>query len=195
MGRPAVFLDRDGTIVREVEYMRSPKQLRLLRGTGEAIRRLNEAGLAVVVATNQSGIARGLLAEEDLEAIHAELRRRLANRGASLDAIYYCPHHPQGARVEYRRRCRCRKPAPGMLRRAAKELDLDLQRSFAVGDSNRDLDAGRRVGCRTVLVRTGYGRETEAGWRGAARADYAAADIRDAVAWILRHRRRPVRGR
>jgi len=189
MARPAVFLDRDGTIVREVEYMRSLKQLRLLPRAAQAIRRLNEAGLAVVALTNQSGIARGLLSEEDLGRIHAELRRRLARSGARLDAIYYCPHHPDGVRAAYRRRCRCRKPAPGMLRRAAKELGIDLGKSFAVGDSERDLEAGRRVGSRTVLVRTGYGRETESAWGAKPHADHIADDIGDAVTWILRQRR------
>jgi D-glycero-D-manno-heptose 1,7-bisphosphate phosphatase len=185
MGRPAVFLDRDGTIVREVEYLRSPRQLRLLPRAGEAIRLLNRAGFAVVVTTNQSGIGRGLLTEEELEDIHAVLRSRLARRGARIDGIYFCPHHPEAARPEYRRRCRCRKPAPGMLLRAARELDLDLGRCFAIGDSARDIEAGRRAGCRAVLVRTGYGAETEARLRCRPGADYVADDMFDAVAWIL----------
>ena len=190
MGRPAVFLDRDGTIIREVEYLSSPEQVRLLRGAGEAIRRLNAARFAVVVTTNQSGIARGLLTEEELERIHDLLRRRLEKRGARLDAIYHCPHHPEAPRPEYRRRCRCRKPAPGMLLRAARDLTLDLGRSFAVGDSERDAAAGRRAGCRTVLVRTGYGREREAQSGREVKADYVADDLLDAVGWILGQRRK-----
>jgi D-glycero-D-manno-heptose 1,7-bisphosphate phosphatase len=195
MGRPAVFLDRDGTIVREVEYLRSPRELRLLPHAGEAIRRLNEAGFAVVVVTNQSGIARGLLTEDDLAEIHAVLRRRLARRGARLDAIYSCPHHPAGARREYRRRCRCRKPAPGMLLRAAEDLDLDLAECCAIGDGERDVEAGRRAGCRTVLVRTGYGAETEARLGRDLGADHIADDLSGAVEWILgeRRARRPAR--
>ncbi len=189
MGRPAVFLDRDGTIVREVEYLRSPRELRLLPRAAEAIRRLNEAGFAVVVVTNQSGIARGLLTEDDLEEIHAVLRRRLARGRAKLDAIYFCPHHPEAARREYRRRCRCRKPAPGMLLRAAEELELDLGRSYAIGDGERDVEAGRRAGCRTVLVRTGYGAGTEARLGAGLPADHVADDLSRAVAWILRERR------
>jgi len=165
MGRPAVFLDRDGTMVQEVDYLREISQLRLLRGTAAAIRRLNEAGFAVVLATNQSGIARGLLTESELQTIHDELKRRLALQGARLDAIYHCPHHPEAAVAAYRKRCRCRKPAPGLLLQAARDLDLDLRRSYAVGDSARDVEAGARAGCRTILVRTGYGARTEAGWQ------------------------------
>ena len=193
MGRPAVFLDRDGTIVREVEYLRSPKELRLLPRAGAAIRRLNEAGFAVVVVTNQSGIARGLLTEDDLEEIHTVLRRRLARRGARVDAISWCPHHPEAVLPEYRRRCRCRKPSPGMLVQAGRELDLDLARSYAVGDSERDVEAGRRAGCRTVLVRTGYGAKTEARVGEGLSADHVADDLSGAVEWILGGRRR--RGR
>ena len=193
MGRRAVFLDRDGTIVREVEYLRSPEELRLLPRAGEAIRRLNEAGFAVVVVTNQSGIARGLLTEGDLEEIHTVLRRRLARRGARVDAIYSCPHHPEAPLPEYRRRCQCRKPLPGMLVRAGRELDLDLARSYAVGDGERDVEAGRRAGCRTVLVRTGYGAKTEARVGGGLAADHVADDLSGAVEWILGGRRR--RGR
>jgi D-glycero-D-manno-heptose 1,7-bisphosphate phosphatase len=189
MGRPAVFLDRDGTVVREVDYLRSVEDLRLLPGAAAAIRRLNEAGIAVVVATNQSGIARGMLTEADLASLHSALRERLARRRARLDAIYYCPHHPEAPIPDYRRRCRCRKPAPGMMLRAARELDLDLAHSFAVGDSERDLEAGRRAGCRTVLVRTGYGSATEAGWRSSGPADHTAEGLPDAVSWILKQTR------
>jgi D-glycero-D-manno-heptose 1,7-bisphosphate phosphatase len=194
MARPAVFLDRDGTIIREADYLRSTSEMRLLPRAAEAIRRLNQAGFAVVVATNQSGIARGLLSEADLEGIHDTLQRRLVKRGAKLDAIYYCPHHPEGAIHRYRRRCACRKPAPGMLLRAARELDLDLSRSFAVGDGERDVTAGRRAGCHAVLVRTGYGGETEKAAGDEIGADYVADNLLDAVVWILKQRqagRRP----
>ena len=190
MGRPAVFLDRDGTITREVDYLRRVEDLRLLPHAADAIRRLNEADMPVVVTTNQSGIARGMLTEKDLTAINDALQKRLAARGAHLDAIYFCPHHPEVGRPPYRRRCRCRKPAPGMLLRAAQDLDLDLTRSFAVGDSERDLLAGRKAGCRTVLVLTGYGRKTEAEAAGPLPADHIAPYLRDAADWILRERRR-----
>jgi D-glycero-D-manno-heptose 1,7-bisphosphate phosphatase len=185
VSRPAVFLDRDGTIVREADYLRSPERLRLLPRAAEAIRRLNDSGFAVVVATNQSGIARGLLTEDDLAQVHKVLAERLAKRGARLDAIYFCPHHPTAGAGRYRRECSCRKPAPGMLLRAAQELDLDLSRCIAVGDSQRDLIAGREVGCRTVLVRTGYGRDAEAEASAPLPCDHVADDLAAAVQWIL----------
>lgn len=188
MGRPAVFLDRDGTLTREADYLRSVAGLRLLPGATEAVRRLRAAGFAVVLITNQSGIARGLYTEADLDLIHRELQRRLARRGTTLDAIYYCPHHPEVGKPPYRRRCPCRKPAPGMLTRAIRDLDLDAVRSFCVGDSARDVAAGQRVGARTVLVRTGYGRRTEA--EAEAKPDHVARDLPEAVTWILAQRRR-----
>ncbi len=191
MPRAAVFLDRDGTIVREVDYLRSPDQLRLLPGAAAAIKRLNDAGFTVVVTSNQSGIARGILTEADLVHINSILSRRLARRGAHLDAVYFCPHHPEIGPAKYRRRCRCRKPSPGMLLRAAKDLDLDLKHSFSVGDTARDVLAGQRAGCRTILVRTGYGRAAEAEWDKCAPrtrscpADYIADSIAQAVDWIF----------
>jgi len=199
VARPAVFLDRDGTIVREAGYLRSPAQLRLLPGAAAAIRRLNGAGFAVIVATNQSGIARGMLTEEDLALVNGALQRRLARRGARVNACYFCPHHPEVGSPKYRRRCRCRKPAPGMLLRAAKDLDLDLARSFAIGDSARDLLAGRNAGARAILVRTGYGRRTEAElmassghFAGSASVpfDHVGDDLAAAVRWILAYPRK-----
>lgn len=165
--RAAVFLDRDGTIVEEVDYLTRPEQLRLIPGAAAAIRRLNERGLAVVVVTNQSAIARGLLSEAGLAEIHDRLRTMLAAEGARLDAIYYCPHLPEKAAIGanraaasalYRQTCDCRKPEPGLLLRAARELDLDPAVSAMIGDGARDLAAGAAAGCRTlILVRTGHG--------------------------------------
>lgn len=185
MSRPAVFLDRDGTITREVDYLRDVRQLRLLPGAAGAIARLNKAGLAVVILTNQSGIARGLLTEEGLSRIHQELERRLARHGASVDAIHYCPHHPKATVAKYRRDCDCRKPAAGLLRRAAEGLDLDLARSFVIGDRARDLAPGRSAGCRIVLVRTGYGAQEAREWSETWRPDRVAANLAAAVNWIL----------
>ena len=190
VARPAVFLDRDGTIVREVGYLRSPAQLRLLPRAASAIRRLNDAGFAVIITTNQSGIARGILTEADLALTNETLQRRLARYRAHIDAFYFCPHHPEVGPPEYRRRCRCRKPSPGMLLRAAREFDLDLARSFAVGDSARDLLAGRNAGARAILVRTGYGRQTEAQCGAGLPADHVADDLAGAADWILAQRGR-----
>jgi len=186
MPRPAIFLDRDGTITREVDYLRAVKDLRLLPGAASAVRTLNEAGFAVVVVTNQSGIARGLLTEKQFHEIHAALVQRLARHRARLDGMYYCPHHPQATVARYRQECECRKPAPGLLRQAARELDLDLTHSYAIGDRARDLAPGRAVGCRTVLVRSGYGAEQEANWGETWRPDQVTKDLRAAAEWVLK---------
>ncbi len=151
----AAFLDRDGTINVEVDYLSSPEALELLPGAARAIRRLNEGGWLVVVVTNQSGIARGKLDEAQLTAIHAELDAKLQQEGARVDAYYHCPHHPEHGPPPYRQECECRKPRPGMLLRAAREHDLELESSWMIGDSLRDLEAGRAAGTRCILVATG----------------------------------------
>ncbi len=155
--RPCVFLDRDGTLHEDVDYLRDPAQLQLFAGAADALVRLREAGFALIVVTNQSGIARGYLSEDDLGRIHAELERQLAAGGSHLDGIYFSPFHPSVGDPPYRRSSDCRKPEPGMLLRAAREHSLDLGASWIIGDTERDLEAGTRVGCRAVLVATGKG--------------------------------------
>jgi len=190
-GRPAVFLDRDGTIIEEVNYLRDPEAVRLLPGAAEGMRALQAGGFALVVVTNQSAVARGLLSRAGLHAVHLRLREELRAAGVRLEGIEFCPHHP-----DFTGACSCRKPADGMLRRAAHRFDLDLARSYLVGDSRSDLEAGRRAGCRTVLVRTGYGGKLEADWRAEqdrrapARApdqlsDAVVDDLAVAASWIL----------
>lgn len=181
-GRRAVFLDRDGTLTLETDWVRSPSELVLLPGAARAVRRLNDAGLAAVLVTNQSAVARGLLDERGLAAIHARLADELSAAGARLDGVYWCPHHPTEGVGAYRVECDCRKPRPGLLRRAAGELGIDLARSWIVGDAARDLEAGARAGVRGVLVATGKGR-TESG---RARPEHYAADVDGAAAWIVR---------
>jgi D-glycero-D-manno-heptose 1,7-bisphosphate phosphatase len=182
----AVFLDRDGTINEELGHLADPDRLRLVSNAGRAIRRLNLAGFRVVVVTNQAGIARGLLTEETLDRIHDALRAALADEGACLDGLYYCPHHPTEGRPPYRTACDCRKPATGMLTTAAADLGLDLARSFFVGDTRSDMDAARASGCRFVLTRTGYGADTEQALADSpVRPDHVAADLLDASTWIL----------
>lgn len=162
MSRRVVFLDRDGTInVERAEWLTTVEQLRLIPGSARAIRRLNDAGYAVVVVTNQSGVARGKLSEKRLGEIHEALRERLKRAGAKVDAIDYCPHHPTEGRAPYRRRCHCRKPAKGMVERAVRELDLTLTGSFIVGDAARDLALAEGNAMTPVLVRTGKGRTSE----------------------------------
>lgn len=148
--RAAVFLDRDGTLIEEVNYLRRIDQIRVLPGVAESLRALREAGYALVLVTNQSGVARGYFSEEDLGAIHAELQTRIP----PLDGLYWCPHHPEHSD---RRDCACRKPGTELFERAARDLDLDLGRSWAVGDKPGDLQGAMRLGCRGLLVRTGHG--------------------------------------
>ncbi|MDI3342039.1 MAG: HAD family hydrolase [Sphaerobacter sp.] len=151
----AIFLDRDGTLVHRRHYPSRPEHLRLYAGVTPALRRLQAAGFRLVVVTNQSGLARGYFTEDDLRRMHDHLAAELARGGVRLDGIYHCPHHPDGVVPALARRCACRKPAPGMLHRAARELGLDLGRSWLVGDILDDVEAGRRAGCRTVLVDLG----------------------------------------
>lgn len=160
-GRAAVFLDRDGVIIEDVHHLSRLDQVKLVPGAGRAIRRLNEAGVPVVVVTNQSGVARGLFPESFIAEAHARLAELLAGDGACIDRFYYCPHHPDKGIEPYRVACDCRKPHPGMLLAAARDLGLILDRSWIVGDKLSDLKAGAAVGCRTILVRTGHGREQE----------------------------------
>lgn len=152
--------------------------------TIDAIRMLNDEDLAVVVVTNQSGVARGMYPESFVVAAHQYIDERLRAGGARVDGYYYCPHHPEGSVAELRKDCECRKPRPGQLLQAAKDLDLDLPQSFIVGDRWKDIEAGKAVGARAVLVRTGYGREAEH----AKPADdtLVADNLIQAVTWILR---------
>jgi D-glycero-D-manno-heptose 1,7-bisphosphate phosphatase len=185
--RPAVFIDRDGTLTDEVGYVNHPRRLRLLPRSAEAVRRLNAAGVAAVVVTNQAGIARGYFSEDVLHATTAELLAQLEAAGARLDGVYVCTHHPSEGEPPYRAACECRKPAPGLLTRAAAELDLDLTASTMVGDKASDLVPARAVGARAVLVRTGYG-QGEWEYRRAqftVAPDHVASDLLDAVEWAL----------
>jgi D-glycero-D-manno-heptose 1,7-bisphosphate phosphatase len=155
--KPAVFLDRDGVVIEDTHYVRTIDQVHLVPGSAEAIAELNRAGWPVVIVTNQAGIARGLFSIETMKKIHEHVAELLHGHGARIDGFYFCPHHPEGEVPEYRRECVCRKPKSGMLLQAAQELNLDLARSWLIGDRVTDLEAGSTVGCRTVLVRTGHG--------------------------------------
>jgi D-glycero-D-manno-heptose 1,7-bisphosphate phosphatase len=182
----AVFLDRDGTLNVEVDYLSTPDELVLLPGVAPAPRRLADAGVLLCVVTNQSGVARGLFSEETLHRIHERLGALLAAEGVHLDSIGYCPHHPDEGVAPYRRRCRCRKPQPGLLEDAAQRFGVDLARSFTVGDSLRDLKAGVALGVRGVLVRTGKGEAEERRARDSGREVVAVDDLAAAAEWILR---------
>lgn len=154
----AVFLDRDGVITQDPpHYAHRIDQLQVISGSAEAIKSLNENGFKVVVVSNQSGVARGYYQEKDVEIFNRAMMKELEEGGAFIDAIYYCPHYPEAKIEEYRVDCDCRKPEPGMLKRAERDLDLDLKQSFLVGDKMSDIEAGIRVGCKTILVLTGHG--------------------------------------
>jgi histidinol-phosphate phosphatase family protein len=144
----AVFLDRDGTMAPDVHYCGRPEDFDLFPNTAKAVRLLNEHGFKVIVITNQSGIARGYFTEETLAEIHKKMKRELAKEGAWVDAIYYCPHHPDD-------NCDCRKPKPRLILQAAEDFDVDLERSFVMGDLQMDIDLGKAVGCPAILIRDG----------------------------------------
>jgi D-glycero-D-manno-heptose 1,7-bisphosphate phosphatase len=187
VARPAVFIDRDGTLTEEVGYVNHPRRIRLLPRSAEAIRRLNAAGIAAIVATNQAGLARGYFSAEVLKAANDEMLRQLKDAGARLDGVYVCTHHPSEGAPPYRIDCECRKPKAGLLERAARELGLDLGASTMVGDKASDLDCGRAAGARAVLVLTGYGLGDWEYRRHAFRVppDHVAEDLLDAVEWVL----------
>ncbi|MFB3909836.1 MAG: D-glycero-alpha-D-manno-heptose-1,7-bisphosphate 7-phosphatase [Candidatus Eisenbacteria bacterium] len=180
--RPAVFLDRDGTILDLVPYLHDAGRVRLVPGAARALLRLGEAGYARIVVSNQSGIARGFFDEAAVERVHARMLELLRAGGADLEGIEICPHHP-----DFTGDCECRKPAPGMLRRAAERLAIDLPSSWVVGDRLEDLAAGSPLGCRGILVRTGYGREEEAKIPSRERDNvlFVADDLGQAVEWLL----------
>ncbi len=185
MKRPGLFVDRDGTINEEVDFLTNPDHLHILPGAVEALRSAMQMGFRIVVTTNQSGVARGLLTEQRLLDIHASLKRRLESEGVILDAIYYCPHHPDYGEPPYRVDCDCRKPKPGMIRQAERELDIDLSRSFVVGDRMIDIQAGNALGLPSILVLSGYGQaEVELCRNNNVPITHVAADLREAVEHI-----------
>jgi D-glycero-D-manno-heptose 1,7-bisphosphate phosphatase len=155
--KPAIFIDRDGTVSHEVGYLNHPSRFRIFPWTVDAVRHINRAGWLAVLVTNQAGVARGYFPEAMVHEVHDLLRAALDSGGAHLDAIYYCPHHPSVGEPPYRQECDCRKPRPGMLLRAEAELQADLKRSWVIGDRHGDLQLAWKVGARAALVKTGYG--------------------------------------
>jgi D-glycero-D-manno-heptose 1,7-bisphosphate phosphatase len=180
----AIFLDRDGVINVEKNFVLSPDEMELLPGATEAIQKINLSDYLVIVVTNQSAVARNLISLEVLHEIHHKLRKDLKDGNASVDAIYYCPHHPdfdpQKGNPEFTMECECRKPKPGMLFDAANDLNVDLRNSFLIGDSQRDIIAGKKAGCMTIGVRTGKNIENSS-----IKPDYIFDDILMAINYIL----------
>ncbi len=190
--RVAVFVDRDGVLNDQTAFVNKPDDFRLLPGAAVAIHRLNEAGIPVVVVTNQGGIALGYLTEDGLAAIHEHMAELLAAQGAHVDAVYYCPYYPNGTIPKYAKDSPDRKPGIGMLERGRGELGIDLRKSFLVGDATTDILAGLRAGCTTILVQTG-----QAGTDGkeVAEPDFTVKDLPAAVDLILTDLALPVEHR
>ena len=187
MRSPAVFLDKDGTLIEDLPYNVVPSLIRLAPGAAEGVVRLHAAGYRLLVISNQSGVARGIFREEALAAVEETLRSLLSELGVPLAGFYYCPHHPEGVVPGYAIDCSCRKPGPGLILRAAEDHAIDLERSWFVGDILDDVEAGRLAGCRTVLIDNGNETEwvlTPARW-----PHHRAADLAEAASLIVEHRR------
>lgn len=187
--RPAVFLDRDGTIIDDVGYLDTVDRVTLYPWSIDALRLLRRAGFALVVVTNQSGVARGFVSETFVLEVHAHLSKELARGGVEIDRYYYCPHLADAREAAYRLECDCRKPRPGMATRAAAELGLDLSRSAVVGDRWSDIGLARALGAAGLLVRTGAGAGEAAQPVDGLAADAVVGNLMEAASWILRERR------
>lgn len=185
MGEIGIFLDRDGTINEELEFISDPDNVILIPGSAEAIHEANQLGLKVLVITNQSGIARGFVKEEELVRVNNRLVELLNEKGAHLDAVYFCPHHPEYGEPPYRMFCDCRKPSTGMLKQAEAEFSIDLKKSFVIGDRIVDIQTAIPVGAKSILVLTGYGQdEYERVKSQNIYVDYVAKDLFDAIQFV-----------
>lgn len=189
--RIAVFLDRDGTITEEVGYINHVDRLKLISNAAKAIRLFNKAGILTICVSNQAGVARGYFPLELVYKVHDKLTKNLRRRGARLDAIYFCPHHKDGVVRDFKIDCECRKPKTGMIKKAAKEFNIDVKKSYVIGDKYTDVEFAKNAGCIAIMVKTGYGKgELEFfsdKWKH--KPDYVADDILDAALWILRRER------
>ena len=179
----AVFLDRDGTIIEDIGYLGECSKIKFLPRASKAIKLLNENGFKVIVATNQSGVARGYFTEETVREINRYIQETLAKQGALIDKFYYCPHHIEGIIEEYKKECYCRKPNPGMIEQAVGEFDIELKNSFVIGDKSTDIELGHRAGCRTILLtnKMSPGREKEI----TSMPHHIATDLYKAVKWLV----------
>jgi D-glycero-D-manno-heptose 1,7-bisphosphate phosphatase len=173
----AVFLDRDGTLIVEKNYLSKIEEVEFIPGTGKALAKLKKKGFLLILITNQSGVGRGFFTMEDVQRVHRHIVGALQQEGATLDGIYICPHQPED-------NCECRKPKTKLIRDAAEKFQIDPKQSFMVGDRELDVQLGHNAGCRSVLVRTGYGEKVIAG--NLANPDFTAADVPAATEWILK---------
>jgi D-glycero-D-manno-heptose 1,7-bisphosphate phosphatase len=191
MPNKAIFLDRDNTLIHDPGYINHPDQVKLLDGAAEALNELKALDYKLIVVTNQSAVARGFVTEKTLDEIHARLEELLAEQNASLDRIYYCPYHPDGVVPEFSKESDDRKPAPGMLQKAAVEMDLDLDQSWCIGDAPKDIEAGKQAGCKTILIDTPipYKSHSASLSFDKIKPDYKAINMKEAVNIIKKHLR------
>ncbi|MFZ0034083.1 MAG: HAD family hydrolase [Sedimentisphaerales bacterium] len=187
MSNKAIFLDRDDTLIEDPGYINHPDQVKLLDGVDKALIEFRAMGYKLIVVSNQSGVARGMISEQALDEIHNRLKQMLAEKGAPLDRIYYCPYHPDGVIEKYRKESDWRKPNPGMLLAAANELDIDLGQSWTIGNSIRDIEAGLQAGCKTILIN--HPSHYKLHKLGEPNPDYRAVNIKEAVNIIKKHHR------
>ncbi len=187
MSNKAIFLDRDDTLIEDPGYISDPGQVKLTDGAAEALIELRAMGYKLVVVSNQSAVARGIITEKVLGEIHSRLEQLLAEKHASLDRIYYCPYHPDAVVPKYRKECDLRKPKPGMLRLASRELALDLDKSWIIGNSSRDIEAGLLAGCRTILI--GHASRNVLSEFSEVEPDFKAVNIKEAVNIIKKYNR------
>jgi len=182
----AVFLDRDGTIIEDTDYISSPAQIKFIPGAVEAVNKLKQAGYKIIIISNQSGVARGILSEDMLQTIDKVIHRAILSGGGQVDGSYYCPHHPEHGVYPYKQACECRKPHTGMIKKAVREHDIDLSKSFLVGDHATDIETARRAGLRSAFVLTGHGKEEKDNLK--SQPDHFADNLLEAAKWILGQR-------
>lgn len=187
MKKRAVFLDRDGTINKDPGYINKADNLRILPGVYRALKKLKKSDFYMIITSNQSGIARGLIKMEELERVNEELIKRLRKKNIVVDKIYFCPHLASGIIHPWNRKCSCRKPAAGMLEKAARDFNLDLKKSFVVGDKLTDILAGKKCNCKTILVLTGDGKKEKRNITGKTKPDFIARNLNEAVNWIINY--------
>ncbi|MFH1453665.1 MAG: HAD family hydrolase [Armatimonadota bacterium] len=180
-----VFLDRDGTVIYDRGYLSGIKGLRLVKGASKAVKKLNKAGFLVIIVSNQSGIARGYFKEDAVTKINTELQYRLNKEGAYIDAFYYCPHFIKGKNKKYVKKCVCRKPSPGLINAAKKDFNINLKKSFVVGDKISDVMLGKKVGAKSILVLTGQGKEELKKTDPKTEPDFIVKSIKEAADKIL----------
>lgn len=184
--RSAVFLDRDGTLIEEANYLKNLEDLKIIKGTPEAVKKLNKNGILAIMVTNQSGVARGYFDEDNVKFLNKSLNSLLKKDGAYLDGFYYCPHHIKGIIDEYAKECDCRKPKAGLIQQALQDFrEIDLKKSYVIGDKLCDIELAKNAGCRGILVKTGYGSQLAEEVQNSIKPDFIAETIEEAVNWLL----------